>query len=91
MIFIQCSGQAGQADKAKLLLAKAKKIEEDELGARPERMVEIYYLTAFIDDEVCIISLFGLTLEFLLTLTAMLCPFLLEIELANTFTININS
>ncbi len=50
--FLLCSAQAGQYSEARELLGKATQIEEEELGSRPERMVELTFLSAFITDEV---------------------------------------
>ncbi len=44
--------QAGLYDLAKELAEKGKKMEEDELGKRPERMAEVLYLMAYVADEV---------------------------------------
>jgi len=38
---------------AKELSTKAQEIEEKELGARPERMADLFFLKALIQDEVC--------------------------------------
>nr|XP_006811881.1 PREDICTED: nephrocystin-3-like [Saccoglossus kowalevskii] len=44
--------QAGFYESAKVLLQSLIKLEEDELGARPERMVEVYGLCAELWDEI---------------------------------------
>ena len=49
---VHFSAQAGQNDMATELLHKAIKIEQEELGERPERMLELLYLEAYIMDEV---------------------------------------
>ncbi|CAH1785089.1 unnamed protein product [Owenia fusiformis] len=43
-------GQMGRYDKAMQYATRARDIEE-ELGSRPERMMEIYHLLAFVGDE----------------------------------------
>ncbi|XP_070560675.1 TPR repeat-containing protein DDB_G0287407-like [Ptychodera flava] len=44
--------QAGLYDKSQVLLETLVKLEEDELGARPERMVEVYALCGELWDEI---------------------------------------
>ena len=51
-VLFNISAQAGQNDMATELLQKAIKIEQEELGERPERMLELLYLEAYILDEV---------------------------------------
>ena len=51
--------QAGCNDTAKDFSTKAQEIEETELGARPEKMADLYYLKALIQDEVFLYILFS--------------------------------
>ena len=44
--------QAGKYDMAKEFAEKGKKMEEEELGCRPEQMAEVLYLMAYVTDEV---------------------------------------
>ena len=48
-----CSRQAGRYQKALELAERAKEIEETELGARRDRMADIYQMCANAMDEVC--------------------------------------
>ena len=54
--YISCvdidSAQAGQVSPAMELLEKVRKWEEEDLGSRPERLMEIYFLSGYIKDEV---------------------------------------
>lgn len=47
--------QAGRYAKALELADRAKQIEEEELGARPDKMADIYQLCGVIMDEVTLL------------------------------------
>ena len=48
--------QAGHYEQANDLAKRAMRIEVDELEGRPERLAELYFLVAFVKDEVQIAS-----------------------------------
>jgi hypothetical protein len=50
--FVVFSHQAGRYTKALEFAEKARNVEENELGARPDKMADIYQLCAVIMDEV---------------------------------------
>jgi len=47
-----CRVQSGNYTQAAELAEKAMALERDELGSRPERMSELYFLIAYVQDEV---------------------------------------
>ena len=47
-----CRVQSGNYTQAAELAEKAMALERDELGSRPERMSELYFLLAYVQDEV---------------------------------------
>ena len=47
-----CRVQSGNYKEAQQLAEKAMALERDELGSRPERMSELYFLLAYVQDEV---------------------------------------
>ena len=47
-----CRVQAGHYSQAEELAKKAMTIETEELGSRPDRMAELHFLLAFVQDEV---------------------------------------
>ncbi len=49
---LYCRAQAGKYEMAKTFAERGKKIEEEELGKRPEEMSEVLHLMAYVADEV---------------------------------------
>ena len=47
-----CRVQSGNYTQAAELAEKAMALERDDLGSRPERMSELYFLLAYVQDEV---------------------------------------